>query len=180
MGPEAGFTRLRTVHAGILRALDRLAFLAPLATRVVIGMTFMQTGWGKLHHFPRTVAFFSSLGIPFPAANAGFVSGLELVGGALLIAGIGTRAFAAALSGSMVVALLTADRQAFVASWGAASDSTPTDVTSFTFLLFLLWLVFMGPGRASLDHLIARAAARRGAGAARALETGAAAPAKRG
>ncbi len=151
-------TRLRGVHAGILRGLDRLAFVAPLATRVVIGSTFMQTGWGKLHNFPRIVAYFSSLGIPFPTVNAGFVSGLELVGGALLVAGLGTRAFAAALSGSMTVALLTADRQAFLTSWSPASPTTPTDVTSFTFLLFLVWLVLVGPGKASLDYLVLRMA----------------------
>jgi putative oxidoreductase len=137
-------------------ALDRAAFVAPLATRIVIGLAFVQTGWGKWHNFPRIVQFFASLGIPLPTASAALVSTLELVGGPLLILGLGTRFFAAALSTSMVVALGTADRQTFLSSWSPASETSPTDVTSFTFLLFLLWLVLAGPGKASLDHLISR------------------------
>jgi hypothetical protein len=31
-----------------------------------------------------------------------------------------------------------------------------TDVTSFTYLLFLLWLVFYGPGPISLDKLVSK------------------------
>jgi putative oxidoreductase len=136
--------------------LDRAAFVAPLATRIVIGLAFVQTGYGKWHNFPRIVQFFASLGIPVPTASAALVSTLELVGGPLLILGLGTRVFAAVLSTSMVVALGTADRQTFLASWSPASETSPTDVTSFTFLLFLLWLVLAGPGKASLDHLITR------------------------
>jgi putative oxidoreductase len=170
--------RFGDVRKGILRTLDRIAFVAPLATRLVIGSTFLQTGWGKLHHLPRTAAFFASLGIPFPTLNAEFVSGLELVGGAFLVAGLGTRAFAAALSGSMTVALLTADRQAFLSAWSPASDSTPTDVASFTFLLFLAWLVLFGPGKASLDHLVLRRSGGRSPSPVEAGETGAGLPAK--
>lgn len=142
------------------RIRDALAFLAPLATRVVIGLGYFQTGTGKWHHFDRTVGFFSSVGIPFPTASAALVASLEVVGGIALMLGLGTRLFATALSGSMVVALLTADRQAFLTSWTSASESSPTDVASFVFLLFLLWLVFMGPGAISLDRLIARFRAR--------------------
>ena len=179
----AGIARLglvRRLHAAAIGFLERLAFAAPLATRVVVGFTFMHTGWGKLHNFQRTVEFFTSLGIPFPAANAGFVSTLELVGGVLLIAGLGTRLFAAALSGSMVVALLTADKQAFLASWSSTSETTPTDVASFTMLLFLLWLALLGPGKVSLDHLVFRLTGGRNTGASRAVVTGTADPAKQG
>ena len=133
---------------------DRLAFVAPLLTRVVIGLAFVQTGLGKWAHMDNTVAFFADLGIPLPAANAAFVASLEVVGGGALVAGLLTRVFAGLLSSTMVVALLTADRQAFLESWSRASESSPTDVTSFVFLLFLLWLVLLGPGSASLDRLL--------------------------
>lgn len=178
MSFETAITRLGAARAAALRAADRLAFAAPLATRVVVGLTFMHTGWGKLHNFARTAEFFASLGIPFPTANAALVSALELVGGVALIAGLGTRLFAAALSASMAVALLTADRQAFLTSWSAASDTTPTDVASFTMLLFLLWLVFLGPGKASLDRVVLRLTRERHADASRPAVTGAGTPAK--
>ena len=160
--------------------MGRAAFVAPLATRVVVGFTFLHTGHGKWQNFPRTVEFFGSLGIPLPAANAALVATLELVGGALLIVGLGTRLFAAALSGSMVVALLTADRQAFLTSWSSASDTTPTDVASFTMLLFLLWLVFEGSGAASLDGLVARLVGRPKRADEVAAETGGTSTAKHG
>ncbi len=140
---------------------ERLAFVAPLATRVVIGLAFVQTGLGKWAHLDRTAEFFAQVGIPFPGPNATFVATLELVGGGALVAGLLTRLFAAGLASTMVVALLTADRPVFLASWGRASDTSPTDVTSFVFLLFLLWLVLLGPGAVSLDRLLRRTFARR-------------------
>lgn len=136
--------------------LDRLAPLPAAATRIVLGLAFFHTGSGKWHNFDNTVAFFTSLGIPAPAANAAFVSSLELVGGLLLIAGLLTRPIAALLSSTMVVALLTADRETFLSSWTAASESSPTDVAAFVFLLFLSWLVVHGPGALSLDRLVFR------------------------
>jgi putative oxidoreductase len=143
----------RAVHTGSAVA-EHLAFIAPLATRITIGLGYLHTGWGKLHNFDRTVTFFASLGIPAPSVNAAFVSTLELVGGACLIIGLLTRVFALGLSASMVVALLTADRQTFLASWGNASETSPTDVASFVFLLFLVWLILFGPGAISLDRVL--------------------------
>jgi uncharacterized membrane protein YphA (DoxX/SURF4 family) len=137
-----------------LEQLGRVGFVAPLLTRIVIGSAFVQTGLGKWAHMDRTIEYFAGLGIPMPAANAVLVASLEVVGGGALVAGLLTRFFAASLSTTMVVALLTADRQAFLASWSRASETSPTDVSSFVFLLFLLWLVFLGAGRVSLDQLL--------------------------
>ena len=133
-----------------------LAFLAPLATRVVVGWAFYLTGSGKWAHFDNTVTFFTELGIPFPQANAAFVSTLELVGGICLILGLFTRLMATGLASTMVVALLTADKARFVESWSTASEVSPTDISAFVFLLFFLWLALYGPGALSLDRLLAR------------------------
>ncbi len=132
----------------------RLGFIAPLATRIVIGLAFFEAGLGKWRHMPNVVGFFDSLGIPFPAFNAHLVATMELVGGAALIVGVLTRFFASGLTVTMVVALLTADTADFLASWSSASELSPTDVTAFTFLLFLLWLVVYGAGRVSVDALL--------------------------
>ena len=133
------------------RVTGKLASIAPLATRIVIGLAFFQAGTGKFRHFENVTGFFDSLGIPFPVFHAGLVAGMETVGGVMLIFGLFTRFFAAGLSVTMVVALLTADTADFLASWGGASELAPTDVTAFTFLLFLLWLVFYGAGKLSFD-----------------------------
>lgn len=145
----------RAARLGLALA-HRLAFLAPLATRLVIGLAYFQTGLGKWQHLDRTVQFFASSGIPFPSFNAALVATLELIGGPLLMAGLMTRLTASALSVSMVVALLTADRASFMAAWRPGGDTGPTDVASFVFLLFLLWLVLLGPGAVSVDYWIRR------------------------
>jgi putative oxidoreductase len=139
-----------------LKIAALLAFLAPLATRVVVGWAFYLTGSGKWAHFDNTVTFFTELGIPFPEANAAFVSTLELVGGVCLILGLFTRLMATGLASTMVVALLTADKARFLESWSTASEVSPTDISAFVFLLFLLWLALFGPGPLSLDRLLAR------------------------
>ncbi len=139
-----------------LRVAAALAFLAPLATRIVVGWAFYLTGSGKWAHFDNTVTFFTELGIPYPVANAAFVATLELVGGIALIVGLFTRLFAAGLASTMVVALLTADKQRFLESWSTASEISPTDISAFVFLLFFAWLALYGPGPASLDKLLAR------------------------
>jgi len=147
---------LSRANSLVERVTDKLASIAPLATRVVIGLAFLQAGTGKFRHFENVIGFFDSLGIPFPAFHAGLVAGMETVGGAMLIFGLFTRFFASGLTVTMVVALLTADTSDFLASWGSASQLSPTDVTAFTFLLFLLWLVFYGAGKLSLDALLRR------------------------
>jgi putative oxidoreductase len=139
-----------------LRLAAALSFLAPLATRVVVGWAFFLTGRGKWEHFDNTVTFFTELGIPFPQANAALVASLELFGGVCLILGLLTRLMATGLASTMVVALLTADRERLVASWSSASEISPTDISSFVFLLFLLWLALWGPGPLSMDKLLGR------------------------
>ena len=139
-----------------LLATGALAFLPPLLTRLVIGQAFYLTGRGKLANFDNTVEFFTSLGIPFPGANAAFISRLEYYGGMLLIAGLATRVVAFLLSSTMVVALMTADKGDFLAALKGTTDKGLTDVVPFVFLMFLLWLVVFGPGIVSLDALLKR------------------------
>lgn len=145
---------VRRLAALALRTLGVLQFLAPLLTRLVIGYAFYQTGGGKLANFENTVGFFTDLGLPFPAANAHFVARLEYYGGMLLIVGLGTRLVAALLGSTMVVALMTADKEAFVNALKGVGDAGLTDVVPVVYGLFLLWLVLSGPGAASLDALV--------------------------
>jgi len=138
-------------------AIQSLQFAAPLLTRLMVGITFFYTGHGKLQNLDRTTSFFADLGIPFPAANAVFISSLEFFGGICLMAGLGTRLFAALLSSTMVVALLTADKDSFISKFPADL----TDVSPAMLLMFLIWLVLYGPGAVSLDRLIGRLLRRR-------------------
>ena len=147
---------LQRIQRTGLTAAAALAFLPPLLTRLVIGQAFYQTGGGKLANMDNVVAFFTSLGIPFPELNAAFVSRLEYYGGIAIILGLLTRLVAIGLASTMVVALMTADRGGFVDALRGAGDAGLTDVVPFVYLLFLIWLIVVGPGPVSLDAPLSR------------------------
>jgi len=130
--------------------------LAPLLTRLVIGHAFVQTGIGKWQNFHDTVDFFASLGLPAPAANAAFIASLEVVGGAALIVGIGTNLFAALLSSTMMVAILTADRANFIGALTGSGEQALIDILPVIFLMPLTWLIAFGAGPISIDHLLGK------------------------
>jgi putative oxidoreductase len=142
-------TLRRAAEAG-LKITGSLAFLAPLLTRLMIGWAFHQTGHGKLLNLGRTASFFADSGIPFPRANAAFIGSLEFVGGLCLILGLGTRIVALLLSATMVVALMTADRDNLIQHFAHEL----TDVVPVVYGIFLLWLIVYGPGPISIDYWI--------------------------
>jgi putative oxidoreductase len=145
---------LRTLQRACDRALSlsrRLVWLPPLLARVSVGLVFVSTGWGKLHHLDRVIEFFRSLGIPHPELQAPFVGSTELLCGCLLLIGLGTRAVALPLVGTMVVAIGTA-------IWPELDGTIDLlGREEFLFIVLLLWLAVSGGGAASLDALLWRA-----------------------
>lgn len=139
---------LDALRTRALAVLDRLSWLGPLAVRLSLGAVFLGTGWGKLHNLEQVTNFFTELDIPFPAAQATMVSGIELVGGTLILLGLFTRFAALPLMGTMVVAILTAKRPEIegIRSLLAFEE--------FTYLAGFLWLFVAGAGKASLDALL--------------------------
>ena len=76
---------------------QRTAPYAAFALRAALGLMFIAHALLKYSVFtlPGTAKFFESLGLPGPLAYATFFA--ELVGGALILAGLGTRWVALAL-----------------------------------------------------------------------------------
>jgi hypothetical protein len=62
----------------LIRAASGLQSPFLLAIRLYGGWQFMQTGWGELSDIHKVVASLPKLGIPAPALNAWFVSGLTI------------------------------------------------------------------------------------------------------
>lgn len=152
-----GATAIRRASDLALRLLGYLDWVPGLLTRLVVGFAFYDSGSGKLNHMENTVNFFTTLGIPFPELNAAFVARLEYYGGMLLLAGALTRIVALLLSSTMIVALLTADRETFVGAFLRTSEAGLSDVAPFVLGVFLSWLVIRGAGALSVDALLKRA-----------------------
>jgi putative oxidoreductase len=125
-----------------------------LFVRLYWGWQFVVDGWGKLHNLPKVIEYFGSLGLPAPVPTAYFVSILELVGGILLALGLGSRLIALLLTCNMTVAYITGDREALLSIF---SDPDKFSAAApFTYLMASLLILIFGPGRFSLDYLIAR------------------------
>ena len=139
------FESLRT---RALATLDRFSWVGPLAVRLSLGCVFLGTGWGKMHNLGQVTSFFTELGIPFPAVNAAMVSGVELVGGTLILLGLFIRFAVLPLMATMVVAILTAKRPEIegIRSLLAFDESL--------YFAGFLWLFVAGAGKASLDALL--------------------------
>jgi len=125
-----------------------------LLVRLYWGWQFAQTGWGKLHHLEQVAGFFTSLGLPAPGATAVFVGCVEFFGGLLLIAGLGSRLTGLVLTGNMLVAYITADREALFSVFSNPGKFYGADPYTFFFAATLV-LIF-GPGWFALDTFIAR------------------------
>lgn len=114
----------------------------------------METGLGKLRHLDHVTAFFQSLGIPFPGISAPLVSGMEFIGGILLIVGLGSRLVGLILAFDMLVAYWTASRDALYSVFSNPGQFYGADPYTFMFAAVLVFV--FGAGLFSLDALIAR------------------------
>lgn len=120
----------------------------PLAVRIVVGWVFLWTGWQKLHFLPQMIDNFRSWGIPAPEILTPFVSGVEFVGGLLLLIGLLTRFISVPMMIIMIVAIVSA-------KWGDVDSlQTLLGFEEVSYLVMFAWLGIAGPGPVSLDHLI--------------------------
>jgi putative oxidoreductase len=143
---------LNSVEAGLARVGGWFQSSLLLLIRLWWGWSFVQTGWGKLTHLERTTNFFASLGLPAPQLNAAAAGTTELVGGALLLVGLFARLVSPALITVMLVAYVTADREALGAI--VRDPDKFTSAAPFLFLYAALIVFAFGPGRWSLDAWI--------------------------
>jgi putative oxidoreductase len=134
------------------KAASQLQSPLLLAVRLYWGWQFFQTGLGKLTSIEKVVDFFTNLGIPFPAFNAYMVGSLECIGGALLFLGLGSRIIALPLTFNMLVAYVTADREALFSIFSDPGKFYAAD--PFTFFFASLLILVFGPGKISLDAAI--------------------------
>jgi putative oxidoreductase len=132
--------------AGWLRPL----FL--LIVRLYWGWAFCIDGWGKFHHLDKVTRYFGEdLHIPMPLLNATLASAVECGGGLLLLLGLGGRLVPVPLIATMVVAYLTAEKDALHAIFSDPDKFLAAD--PFLFLYAAVIIFIFGPGKLSLDAL---------------------------
>ena len=137
------------------RIASYFSWAGPLIMRLIVGYTFMLSGWEKLTSLPQIIENFTEWGIPFPKILTPFVSGVECFGGVMLILGLFTRIPAAMLAVVMVVAIKSA-------KWGDIDSlETLLGFEEATYFAAFMWLAIAGPGDASLDRLLVNAVGRR-------------------
>lgn len=122
-----------------------------LLIRVALGVVMIAHGAQKLFTFgyPGVVGGFTDMGMPMPGISAALVIAAELGGGILVLAGLFTRFAGAAFAFAMAVAAVKVH---------LANGFFMPNGYEFTMLLAAaaLGIVLTGPGRFSIDALIAR------------------------
>jgi putative oxidoreductase len=127
------------------------------AARVLIGIFFCISGGTKLFVRAQFNVLEQTLvqsHIPFPHANALFVSVVEFACGAGLALGLLTPLCAAILVGDMIVAIANNRIHSIQASGVLAWLDDFLYLPEVLYILILVWLIFSGPGRYSVDGVI--------------------------
>jgi putative oxidoreductase len=129
--------------------------VAMLLFRVALGVCFIVHGLGKLGIVgPGNMAGFTgwlqSMGLPFAALQARMAMATELVGGALLTVGLGTRIAAFLCLMTMLVAT-------FIGHKGGGyliTNTPPGNEYALNLAILMLVLMLLGPGAYSIDALL--------------------------
>jgi putative oxidoreductase len=142
-------------------ALRAAEWMPMTAVRVLIGIFFCISGGTKLlvpAQFTLMEQTLAQSHIPFPHANALFVSLVEFACGGGLALGLLTPVCALMLVVDMIVAIMTNRIQTIQARGVVAWLDDFLYLPEVLYVMLLVWLIFSGPGRYSIDGLIARRA----------------------
>ena len=142
---------------------------APTATvvlRLMAGSVFLWEGLLKFVFANQGVGRFTKLGFPAPELTAHLVGTLEIVGGLLLIAGLLTRVIAVPFIIEMIVAMLSTKISMYFGTSPLPLPPVPPQIglwavlheirSEYAQLMVVMFLLSAGPGRWSLDALLAR------------------------
>jgi putative oxidoreductase len=142
------------------KATRRAAEWMPMTgVRILIGIFFCISGGTKLlvpAQFTMMEQTMVQSHIPFPHASALFVSLVEFACGSGLALGLLTPVCALVLVSVMIVAVGTNRIHSIQASGVLAWLDDFLYLPEVLYVMILIWLIFSGPGRYSIDGLIAR------------------------
>jgi putative oxidoreductase len=161
-------SRLIAMNKSVIRALDKSApWLGLLAVRVLMGWEYLEAGLEKFHGENWFADIQNQFPFPFnivpPAISWQMATWFEIIGGAALIIGLGTRFFSLSLIILTVVATAAVHWPAEWSSFAVLMKGYVITDAGFgnfklpvLFLAMLTALLFYGPGKLSLDAFIRR------------------------
>jgi putative oxidoreductase len=161
-------SRILAIKKSVIRKLDGAApWLGLLAVRVLMGWEYLEAGLEKLHGQNWFADIQSQFPFPFSVVPAAvswqMATWFEIVGGAALIIGLGTRFFALSLIILTVVAISAVHWPADWSSFAVLLKGYVITDAGFgnfklpvLFLAMLMAVLFFGPGKLSLDAFIRR------------------------
>ena len=149
---------------GVCHQVTAHQWVALLLTRLVIGFFFVMSGYNKL--FVQGIGYlrdeFIVYGIPLPLLSAWIDALVQFIGGFAIMIGLGTRLWSLLVGFAMLVASVVVTLPDVIKTDLPAAQShllfwgwfyyRPEPIYITVFLL----LIFLGPGKASLDQVIAR------------------------
>jgi putative oxidoreductase len=146
--------KLTALHDKFFALVSHLQSPFLLFVRLYWGWQLAESGWGKLHNLDKVAEFFGSLNLPLPAQMAVAISCLEFFGGILLAIGLFSRLISLILTTNMIMAYVTADREALLSFF---SDPDKFSAAApYVFLIASLIILIFGPGTFCVDYLLRR------------------------
>ena len=161
-------SRFIAMNKSVIRALDKSApWLGLLAVRVLMGWEYLEAGLEKFHGENWFADIQNQFPFPFnivpPTISWQMATWFEIIGGAALIIGLGTRFFSLSLIILTVVATAAVHWPAEWSSFAVlmkgyviTDDGFGNFKLPVLFLAMLTALLFYGPGKLSLDAFIRR------------------------
>jgi putative oxidoreductase len=167
-------TERESTMKNIIRWLTQPPVDGPASTvliRLMAGSVFFWEGILKFVYVNQGVGRFTKLGIPFPVFTADFVGGLEIVGGLLIMAGFLTRLITIPFVIEMIVAILSTKISLYLGTSPLPLPPAPPKIgvwavlheirSEYAQIMVVLYLLINGPGKWSLDAILARVHAPR-------------------
>ncbi len=158
----------------IMRWLTQPPIDGPASTDFILlmaGSFFFWEGILKFVYVNQGVGRFTKLGMPFPVFTADFVGVLEIVGGLLVMAGFLTRLIAIPFVIEMMVAMLSTKISLYLGTSPLPLPAAPPKIgiwavlheirSEYAQIMVVLYLLINGPGKWSLDAVLARMGATR-------------------
>ena len=154
------FTQLLPLIKIALTGERRWEWLPILVARFSLGLFFAVSGYNKLFIHEKHVdliQLMTDIGMPFPEFMALFLACVEFFGGILLMLGLFSTLVAIALTIAMIVAIATVEIEHVIPKGIGPLDwmSWFLYLPQVLYIILFGWLITTGPGKISLDYLLA-------------------------